>query len=180
MLKAEIRQTIHRLKQQHSQQQLAALSLRAISQLQPLLEGKAIVALYHSLPDEVCTHTLTLHLYAQGTTVLLPRVTADNTLQFCPYRGPHHMQSGPYRIMEPCGQPFTNLAAIDAIVVPGVAFDPYGHRLGRGRGYYDRFLSAAPSVYKIGLCFPFQLVSHVPAEDHDIPMDTIVCGQPLT
>ena len=55
-----------------------------------------------------------------------------------------------------------------------VAFDAAGHRLGRGRGYYDRFLTGCPSIYKIGVCFPFQRVAEVPAEAHDVCMDEII------
>ena len=64
--------------------------------------------------------------------------------------------------------------AIDLIIVPGVGFDRQGNRLGRGKGYYDRLLPRIPSAYKIGICFPFQLVEEIPAEPFDIRMDEIV------
>ena len=57
-----------------------------------------------------------------------------------------------------------------------MAFDRQGHRLGRGKGYYDRFLSRVPNIYKIGVCFPFQLVDSVPFEDTDILMDEVVAS----
>ena len=84
--------------------------------------------------------------------------------------------------MEPIGEPFTDYAQIDVCLVPGVAFDAAGHRLGRGRGYYDRFLSKlyspshfpALSPLKIGVCFPFQRVAEVPSEPHDILMDEVI------
>ena len=69
---------------------------------------------------------------------------------------------------------FTDYAAIDFIVVPGVAFDAKGNRLGRGKGYYDRLLPRIPSAYKAGICFPFQLVEEVPAESFDVRMDIII------
>jgi len=55
-----------------------------------------------------------------------------------------------------------------------VAFDAEGHRLGRGKGYYDRFLQSLPSVKKIGVCFDFQKVESVPAEAHDVVVDIVV------
>ena len=55
-----------------------------------------------------------------------------------------------------------------------MAFDREGHRLGRGKGYYDRFLSRVPNIYKIGLCFSWQLVDSVPTDEHDIRMDETV------
>ena len=59
-------------------------------------------------------------------------------------------------------------------MVPGVAFDPKGNRLGRGRGYYDRFLSQHPDVPTIGICFDFQLVEKVPTDPNDIQMDAVL------
>ena len=82
--------------------------------------------------------------------------------------------SGIYGIAEPTGEIFTDYAAIEFIVVPGVAFDAKGNRLGRGKGYYDRLLPRIPSAYKAGICFPFQLVEEVPAESFDIRMDIII------
>ena len=81
---------------------------------------------------------------------------------------------GVYGIEEPTGEAFTDYAAIDFIVVPGVAFDAKGNRLGRGKGYYDRLLPRIPTAYKAGICFPFQLVEEVPAESFDVRMDIII------
>ena len=61
-----------------------------------------------------------------------------------------------------------------------MAFDRRGNRLGRGKGYYDRLLPRIPTAYKLGLCFPFQLVEQIPAEAHDIPMDEVLtANQPM-
>jgi 5-formyltetrahydrofolate cyclo-ligase len=82
--------------------------------------------------------------------------------------------------MEPVGEPFTDYALIDIALIPGMAFDAAGHRLGRGRGYYDRFLSLLipPSSLLLprffGLCFDFQKVDTVPSDDHDIPVDIVI------
>ena len=59
-------------------------------------------------------------------------------------------------------------------LVPGVAFDAAGRRLGRGRGYYDRFLAAHPHIYKIGVCFDFQKVPEVPADGQDVAVDEVI------
>jgi len=60
------------------------------------------------------------------------------------------------------------------ILVPGLAFDSSGRRLGRGRGYYDRFLAAHPDIYKIGVCFDFQKVQEVPVDAYDVAVDVVV------
>lgn len=59
-------------------------------------------------------------------------------------------------------------------MVPGMAFDADGNRLGRGKGYYDRFLALVPDAYKIGVCFPFQKFPAVPVDDNDVKMDIII------
>ena len=57
---------------------------------------------------------------------------------------------------------------------PAWAFDRQGNRLGRGKGYYDRLLPHLPTAYKIGICFPYQLVNDIPTDAHDIRMDEII------
>lgn len=128
--------------------------------------------LYHSLKDEVDTHAF-IRKWSREKRILLPVVTGDD-LELRLYTGPEDLTVGAYGIEEPTGARFTDYAAIGLIVVPGVAFDRDGNRLGRGKGYYDRLLPRIPSAYKIGICFPFQLVDEVPAEPFDIRMDEII------
>ena len=74
--------------------------------------------------------------------------------------------------MEPISEPFTG--EIDLIIVPGMAFDNSGHRLGRGKGFYDRFLAQHPDVYTIGLCFDFQYFDKIPSESFDKKVDEVI------
>ena len=76
--------------------------------------------------------------------------------------------------MEPSGELFTHYDSIDVAIIPGMAFDAGGNRLGRGKGYYDRLLARIPDVYKIGICFDFQKVESVPADINDIKMDEVI------
>ena len=66
------------------------------------------------------------------------------------------------------------MGTVPVILVPGMAFDAKGHRLGRGRGYYDRFLAAHSHIYKIGVCFDFQKVDEVSTDAFDIPVDEVI------
>jgi 5-formyltetrahydrofolate cyclo-ligase len=132
------------------------------------------IMLYSALPDEPATQPLLDVLCAEGRTVLLPRVISDTEMELRQYTGAADLQLGSFGIMEPTGALFTEYERIEVVVVPGMAFDASGHRLGRGRGYYDRFLPLVPEAYKIGLCLPSHLVSHVPVDDHDIVMDAVV------
>lgn len=86
---------------------------------------------------------------------------------------------GAFRILEPSPALATvPLREIDAFLCPGLAFDPHGGRLGRGKGFYDRMLaSARADALKIGVCFPCQIVPDTYPESHDIRMDAVVCGR---
>jgi 5,10-methenyltetrahydrofolate synthetase len=83
------------------------------------------------------------------------------------------LAEGAFHILEPIGEQFADYEKIDVALVPGMAFDAAGHRLGRGKGYYDRFLAAHPHLYKIGVCFPFQHVAEVPVNEYDVCMDEV-------
>lgn len=100
-----------------------------------------------------------------------------NDLELRRYTGPADLTVGAFGIEEPTGEPFTHYDEIDLAVIPGVAFDAKGHRLGRGRGYYDRLLPRLTAARKLGICFPFQLVDEVPAEPLDIDMDEVITSR---
>lgn len=173
MRKEKLRQQIRQIKRQFSPQQLEELSLPVISRLKPLLAEAQFIMVYYSLPDEVNTHHLIDDLVADGKTVLLPRVSGPDTMELRRYTDHADLQEGAYHILEPVGEPFTDYASIDIIIVPGLAFDAAGHRLGRGRGYYDRFLRTM-GVRTIGVCFDFQKVEEVPVDAFDIPVDMVI------
>lgn len=169
MRKDELRQLIRQRKAQH------LTGEQPLCQVYPAAcEEARIVLAYSALPDEVPTQSLLDHLVAADKTVLLPRVVNNTDMELRHYTGRHDLQPGAYGIMEPVGQPFTEYEQIDVAIIPGMAFDREGHRLGRGKGYYDRFLSRVPNIYKIGLCFSWQLVDSVPTDEHDIRMDETV------
>ena len=173
MTKQELRQFIRQQKQQHPTVDANAILLR-LEQHPRIAEGQTIL-LYCALPDEVPTMELLDRLIAQRKRVLLPRVVSDTEMEVHCYSGKNDLEKGAFGILEPVGERFTDNASIDVAVVPGMAFDREGHRLGRGRGYYDRFLSRIPYIYKIGVCFPWQLVDSVPTDEHDIKMDCVIC-----
>lgn len=189
MDKKELRKTIRESKRHFDLEALDEMSLAVIRRLtvHPRFAAARTVMLYHSLPDEVDTRRLLAGLASPdaiaaktenlftGKTILLPRVTGATDMELRLYTGPDDLSRGAFGIMEPCGALFTNYSQIDLAVIPGMAFDRHGHRLGRGRGYYDRFLPLLPRAYKIGVCFPFQLVDAVPTDPTDVIMDEIIC-----
>lgn len=155
---------------QQSAEILAALEAH------PAFGAAKTVLLYHSLKDEVDTHAF-IRKWSGEKRLLLPVVIGDD-LELRLYTGPQDLKPGAYGIEEPVGAGFTDYASIDLVIVPGVAFDRIGNRLGRGKGYYDRLLPRIPSAYKIGICFPYQMVEEVPAEPFDVRMDEVICESP--
>ena len=176
MTKKELRQLIRERKKQHTTDQLHTYSQHIKHYLLERIakeENCHIILLYHSLPDEVCTHDLIQTLYGQGYTVLLPSVVG-NELALHIYEGEDAMNAGAsFGIQESNGTLFTDLASIDLAIIPGMAFTPQGDRLGRGKGFYDRLL---PQLHcpLIGLAFPFQLLPSIPTEPHDIRMTEVI------
>lgn len=176
MDKHELRHTIRNLKRQYSSRQLEALSLAICQRLlaHPRVIQANTILLYYSLPDEVNTHETVEQLFRMGKTILLPHVINDGNMEIIMYEGAERLQKGTYAIMEPSGTPYTNYPAIELAIIPGMGFDRHGNRLGRGKGYYDRFLASIPPIYKIGVCFDFQKVDEVPCEPTDIRMDEVL------
>lgn len=170
MTKQELRKHIRMLKEQNLPREQSSCEVLLLEKLSPY----KVIMLYSALPDEVPTQILIDQLAVQGKTVLLPRVISDTDMELHRYTGKQDLQTGAYNILEPTGELFTDYEAIDIAIVPGMAFDNDGHRLGRGKGYYDRFLSRVPNIYKIGLCFSWQMVDHVPFDEHDIVMDEVI------
>ena len=151
---------------------MQSAEILAALEAHPAFCAAGTVLLYHSLPDEVDTHGF-IARWMDRKRLLLPVVHGDGLLlRQC--SNATTLAMGRYGIAEPQGQDFTDYAAIDLAVVPGVAFDHQGNRLGRGKGYYDRLLPHLPTAYKIGICFPYQLVNDIPTDAHDIRMDEII------
>ncbi|MBQ9201178.1 MAG: 5-formyltetrahydrofolate cyclo-ligase [Bacteroidales bacterium] len=173
-LKKELRQEIRRRKQLISSEEKAHLSrelCRQITQL-PQWQKARTVLLYHALDDEVSTRDL-LEGWAGKKTLLLPVVDGEDLL-LKPYSAAVGMTRNRWDILEPsAAEAFTDYQAIDLALIPGMAFDRAGHRLGRGKGYYDRLLPRL-SCPTIGLCFPFQKLEKIPVEPWDIPVQRVL------
>lgn len=174
MTKQELRQQIRRQKQLHAGDDSVVIIERL--KQHPKLSSAHTILLYSALPDEVQTQSLINELVLQEKTILLPKVIDNTNMELRQYTGTNDLSTGAYGIMEPSGKRFTDYAAIDVAIIPGMAFDSKGHRLGRGKGYYDRFLSQlTPKTIKIGLCFPWQRVDYVPTDENDVSMDYVIC-----
>ncbi len=130
-----------------------------------------IVLCFWSLPDEVHTHDL-IEKWAQEKTILLPKVVGEK-LELHKFQDIHTMTTGDFGISEPTGEIFTDYKKIDLCIIPGLAFDNEGGRMGRGKGFYDRFLPQT-HCHKMGICFPWQIVPKIDCAPWDIRMDEVV------
>ncbi len=129
------------------------------------------ILIYHSLPDELSTHEF-IRRWAPRKHFYLPRVNGVN-LDILPY-DESRLSLGSFHIEEPTGNDTTDINEIELIIVPAVAFDRQGNRVGRGKGYYDRLLSDTKAT-KIGVGYDFQLIEEgIDADPHDVQMDMVI------
>jgi 5-formyltetrahydrofolate cyclo-ligase len=134
------------------------------------------IALYAPAHNETDTSGILEQAFASGKKVLYPVVCGDR-MMFRQVEGLGSLAEGSFGILEPCPTGIDYHAdEPDLIVVPGVAFDLAGHRIGYGKGFYDRFLQhPGRTAHLVGLCHDFQLIDGAnPAEGHDIRMEIIV------
>lgn len=172
MDKKELRQYIRTLKRRYSAEELMMASQVVLEQLEndELFLDAERVMLYASLPDEVQTHAF-IEKWRRRKVIILPTVVGDDIIPVALADDTLFLE-GDFHIMEPQNNPYEG--DVDLIVVPGMAFDRNGNRLGRGKGYYDRFLAKYPEVARIGICFDFQVVDSVPTDDFDIVMHKVL------
>ncbi len=135
------------------------------------------VMAYVSLPGELDTTAILDAILADGKQLALPRCGDGRHMDAVPVPAWRSLARGRYGLLEPArGIPAMDPACMDLVLVPGMAFDVWGGRLGRGAGYYDRFLSGIPAV-TAGLALLEQIVPAVPLEPHDGMLGYIVTAQ---
>lgn len=128
------------------------------------------ILMYHSLPDELPTLEF-IDKWHGVKQFYLPRVNGVN-LDILPY-DKSRLRLGAFHIEEPQGDDVADVSEIEMIVVPAVAYDRNGNRVGRGKGYYDRLLATSRAV-KVGLAYDFQVVDEIDAEPHDVRVDVVI------
>ena len=151
----------------------SALIMAQLEQMSAFREAKTVL-LYYPIHNEVDLRPL-LTKYKGQKIFLLP-VTHRHSMEVRPYDGEDMMRRGRLGVPEP--QTSTYRGHIDLIIVPGVVFDQHRHRIGRGGGYYDRFLRRQLTAHKIGVCYSFQLKKHtIPHSWRDEKLDRIITPQ---
>ncbi len=139
----------------------------------PQAQMAGTVAAYFSVGSEPDTHSLIFGMWKRGTYVILPLLRPDGDLDWASYEGPDSLVPGPKGLMEPA-EPARGVDAVgraSLVLVPALAVDTRGNRLGRGGGSYDRALArVGPQVPVIALLNDGELLDHVPAAPHDRPV----------
>lgn len=141
-----------------------------------LLDGQDPVMVYASKPPEVQTDLLIDGLISRRKGVVVPIIEQETrSLRLSYLADPTLLVASTFSVPEPIGNEFpAHPDEIRAVVVPMIAFDESGHRLGYGAGYYDRFLRQHPGITTIGVAFSCQQVDRIPADENDVSMDLIV------
>jgi 5-formyltetrahydrofolate cyclo-ligase len=151
----------------------ASESIRTSIPSLPRWQEAQVVVAFAALPGEPDLHPLD---WCGPKTVLLPRIDGE-TLVFHAVENPSQLKPGAFGLPEPDpGQcPVADPAGAQIIFIPGLAFTAEGHRLGRGRGYYDRLLATLPpGILRVGVCFPDQILADLPREPHDKQVDIVL------
>ena len=171
--KNEIRRNVRRIRDDHGPSAAASDEVCArLLGLEAVRDAKAWF-IYASTGGEVGTHDLIRNLLARGDIVAVPRVIGPQDIVAQQIYSFDELRLSEFGILAPPpGDLYTG--AIDVCICPGIAFTERGDRLGSGRGFYDRFLSAHSPRLAIGLAFECQLVTDLPVEIHDRRMDWIV------
>ena len=173
---AALRAIVEQQRRILTKEQVAADSERIMAQLEQMsaFREAQVVLLYYPVHNEVDLRPL-LTKYEGRKTFLLP-VTHRRSMEVRPYDGEDMMRKGRLGVPEP--QTETYKGSIDLIIVPGVVFDQHCHRIGRGGGYYDKFLAKHLTTTKIGVCYSFQMKKHsIPHLWKDQKVDRVITPQ---
>jgi 5-formyltetrahydrofolate cyclo-ligase len=137
-----------------------------------------LVMFYIPLRGEVDTHDMIKAAQKLGKKVVVP-VCQKHTIDLrpCLLDAPVQLRRGPYGVYEPVVAQYVPISRLDLVIVPGVAFDASGNRLGRGKGFYDRFLKKAPATTAVfGLAFDFQVLPSIPTQPHDVKVHRVIAA----
>lgn len=144
---------------------------RKVLKLDELQGGKTMAA-YLSFNNEVDTKEIIDSLTCEGKRVVVPQFRQGDW-RFALFSSWDNLEEGTFGILQPKSASVVDSSAVDVVLIPGIAFDEMGIRLGYGKGVFDKLL-ANSRAYKIGLAYDFQIVDKLPREKHDLIMDLVV------
>lgn len=135
------------------------------------------VGIYLPINNEVPTESLIQYFWDKNISCYLPVITPQQTLKFCKYEKNTYLTQNKYNILEPLHH--ISSSKLDTIVIPLVAFDIKGNRIGMGKAYYDRTLINMKNIFLLGLGFEFQKYNEIPSDSWDIKLNGILTEKKL-
>lgn len=180
MGKKELRKEIKRRFAALAKEEFSVKSAVVLEKLKALPEwNKAgTIFAFISMKDEIDTEEILREILNSGKKLAVPRIDGENLVFHLIESITEGLVPDCYGIPEPeASAPVAKPAGNDIMLIPGLAFDNGRNRLGRGKGFYDRYLASIPeAISRIGICYDFQMVEAVPTEPHDRPLDMIIYG----
>lgn len=175
MDKNSLRKIIREKKRAMSPEQILAASTRLKAQFLETKQYKEAKTVYGYLPynQEVRTESILLQALADGKRVAVPKVYGDE-MRFIYIQDFENLEKSEMGIPEPIDDAPVAEDATALVLMPGLAFDPDGHRVGYGGGFYDKYLEKEPNHPTVALCFDFQMFPQLDADEHDIPVDLVL------
>lgn len=181
-MKSEIRKRLKELRNNMEECEVltkSSLASRMFIESDFYKNAKCIM-LYKRLGNETDTNEIIKRAFSDNKRLVFP-VTDQKSGKITPYYADSstEFKSGGFSVSEPKDSEIANPSDIDVVLVPGIAFDKSGARVGFGKGCYDMFLAKTNAI-KIGFCYDFQLCDKIPADSHDITMDYIITESGIT
>ena len=175
MDKKELRRTIRERKRAMTEEEIVSRSEKLGVLLSQSEAYKAAKTIYGYLPynQEVRTVPMLEQALKDGKKVAVPKVYGDE-MKFLYLDDLSKVSKGYAGIPEPIADEPVADDETALVLMPGLAFDPAGHRIGYGGGFYDKFLAAEPNHPTLALCYEFQMLPELHTEEHDIPVDTVL------
>ena len=175
MDKKELRRTIRERKRAMTEEEIVSRSEKLGQLFAQSQAYKAAKTIYGYLPynQEVRTVPMLEQALKDGKRVAVPKVYGDE-MKFLYLDDLSQVEKGYAGIPEPIADGPVADDDTALVLMPGLAFDPQGHRIGYGGGFYDKFLAAEPNHPTLALCYEFQMLPELHTEEHDIPVDTVL------
>ena len=175
MDKKALRQTIKEQKKAMTEAEIVAASNRLAEQFYATEQYRNAKTIYGYLPynQEVRTTPILQKALADGKKIAVPKVYGDK-MKFIYLQDLSQVEKGYCNIPEPIADEPVADDPTALVLMPGLAFDKEGHRIGYGGGFYDKFLMEEPGHPTIALCYEFQMLPHLETEEFDIPVDCVL------
>ena len=175
MDKKELRSKIREQKRAMTPQQIESASQKLVELFLATEQYRQAKTIYGYLPynQEVRTVPLLEQALADGKKVAVPKIYGDE-MRFIYLADLNQVEKGYSGILEPIENGPLGDDPTALVLMPGIAFDKEGHRIGYGGGFYDKFLAKEPNHPTVALCYDFQIVNELPTEEFDIPVDLVL------